>query len=134
MVLAVTLLRNLGHSEQYWLLTYFTVAEPPAWNSQPWEQSACHYWNNPKSFRKLIYLKFHLHIKTVSNCKALSKQLILPTAYLNYITFTLLTYWTVVDRRSNRHILKLHLANIYSLLNTVFNISLYPKKLDIVTS
>jgi len=40
----------------------------------------CHHWNNSRNFWNLIYLKFYLRIRTVSNCKGLSKQLALPTA------------------------------------------------------
>jgi len=52
----------------------------------------CHHWNNWRNFWNLIYLKLHLHIRTVSNCKALSKQLVLPSALYKlsvYITLHL---------------------------------------------
>jgi len=51
----------------------------------------CHHWNNSRKFWKVILKKSHLRNKTVRDCKALLKRLVLPTALyklfkLHYIT------------------------------------------------
>ena len=61
----------------------------------------CHHWSNSRNFWKLIYhiyLKLHFRIRKVSNCKALWKQLLLPTALmkLSKLHYTLY-YITTVD-------------------------------------
>jgi len=70
----------------------FTVAAPWAWNSLP---DSLHRLSSLEQFKKLIYLKFHLRIRTVSNCKAPSEQLVLPTALYKLSKLQLQLLWWV---------------------------------------
>ena len=46
----------------------------------------CHHWHISRNFWKLIYLKSHLRNRTVCDCKALLKRLVLPTALYKLFT------------------------------------------------
>jgi len=74
----------------------FTVAAPRAWNSLP---DSLHLLSSLEKFKKLLktHLKSHLRNRTVCDCTALLKRLVLPTVLyklstLYYITLHYLVY------------------------------------------